>query len=202
MREGDHQHNEGDAVMDSSGQYDPNDPNYPAANEGDVRDTAQDAVDRRASGANGDTSGDTSYEGLVGEPSGASSGRTGVVGQPSSTGAGASGIAGSSATDASTDASYDPTQQSMAGGVAGGPDATAAGQNLQQGMNQGVGDQNMNQGVVGDGINPEAYDTTNQGLGSQGATSDDRLQGMGSDQSGQGELTDQGYDDSTRATQP
>lgn len=192
MREGDHQHNEGDAVMDSSGQYDPNDPNYPAANEGDIRDTAQDAVDRRA----GDASGDTSYEGLVGEPSGASSGRTGVVGQPSNTGAGASGIAGSSAadaTDARTDASYDPTQQSMAGGVAGGPDATAAGQNLQQGMNQGV---------VGEGINPEAYDTTNQGLGSQTATSDDPLQGMGSDQSGQGELTDQGYDDTTRATQP
>lgn len=96
--------------MDSSGQYDPNDPNYPAANEGDIRDTAQEAVDRRS----GDTSGDTSYEGLVGEPSGASSGRTGVVGEPSGTGAGASGVAGSSATDAD----YDLTQQSMSGDVA------------------------------------------------------------------------------------
>ncbi|HKT39743.1 MAG TPA: hypothetical protein VJR48_15310 [Ktedonobacterales bacterium] len=180
--------------MDSSGQYDPNDPNYPAAaDEGDVRDTAQDAMDRRMGDTNGDIDGDTSYEGLVGEPSGAHSGRTGVVGEPSGTGAGASGIAGSSRTDAN----YDPTQQSMAGSVAGGPDATAAGQNLQQGMNQGVGDQDMSPDMGSQGINPQGYDTTNQGLGAQAADPD--LSGQDYDSQNQ---TDQGYDDTSSATQP
>ena len=67
--------------MDTSGQYDPTNPA-----EGDVRDPAQAALDRN------DASGDTSYEGLLGEPSGTGAGATGVVGQPSGTDATGVGV--------------------------------------------------------------------------------------------------------------
>jgi hypothetical protein len=172
MRADDDQGSEGDSAMDPSGQYDPT--NTPAS-EGDLRDPAQQALDR--SGA----SGDTSYEGLLGEPSGASAGTTGVVGEPSGTGAGASGIAGSSAGATG----YDPTAQGMADMPAGDLASPAPGQ----------------------GIDPSGYDTTNQGLGSQAldsshggqsGTSDDPNQGMGGmrgDQNDDPNQGGQGYND-------
>lgn len=116
--------------MDPSGSYDPTN-----ADEGDMRDPAQQALDRTGA------SGDTSNEGLLGEPSGTGAGATGVVGQPSGTGAGASGVAGSSAGNTWND----PAQQGIAG--TGDLASTASSQ----------------------GIDPSGYDTTNQGLGSQAA---------------------------------
>lgn len=116
--------------MDPSGSYDPTN-----ADEGDMRDPAQQALDRTGA------SGDTSNEGLLGEPSGTGAGATGVVGQPSGTGAGASGVAGSSAGNTWND----PAQQ----GIAGTGDLASA--------------------ASSQGIDPSGYDTTNQGLGSQAA---------------------------------
>jgi hypothetical protein len=164
MRADDDQDSEGDSAMDPSGQFDPT--NSPAS-EGDLRDPAQQALDR--SGA----SDDTSYEGLLGEPSGASAGATGVVGEPSGTGAGASGIAGSSAGATG----YEGMADTPAGDLA----SPASGQ----------------------GIDPRGYDTTNQGLGSQAYdSSHGGLSGMNNDpnqnydpnQGGMSGQGNQGYD--------
>ncbi|HEX8730377.1 MAG TPA: hypothetical protein VF739_17235 [Ktedonobacterales bacterium] len=144
--------------MDPSGQYDPT--NSPAS-EDDLRDPTQQAPDR--SGAPRDTS----YEGLLGEPSDASAGATGVVGQPSGTGAGASGVAGSSAGATG----YDPTTQGMADMPAGDPMSPASDQ----------------------GIDPRGYDTTDQGLGTQ--AHDPNQGSMGGQGYDSDRQSDRGYDD-------